>query len=394
MRVKFLHLVAFDQPYPPDYGGVIDVFFKIKALKQIGIGVILHVFEYGERSTSDAVKKMNFFCFEVNYYDRSLRSTLKNGLPHISSSRKSKPLLNRLQEDDHPILFEGLHCCAWLGHPALAKRVKLVRMHNIEWQYYSALFEQESFWKSPFKKLYFKLESNALRSFEKIISAATKVYVISSSDLSYFAKEGYTEEQLELLPPFHANEVLNASTSNKNENGDTEKPYALYHGNLSVIENQEAALFLIEKVFAHLSEYSFVVAGKSPRQKLVNAVKAHKNIRLVNSPSEDEMNTLIQKAHIHTLPTFQSTGMKLKLLYALYNGRFCLVNDLMLAGTGLEEACELANDAEEWIVQIKRLMGESFKETDIEKRKLILKEQYDNRRNAHRILRFLSENHT
>ena len=52
---KTLQIVIFDNPCPPDYGGVIDVFYKIKALKALGVRILkknksyliyrLHVFE-------------------------------------------------------------------------------------------------------------------------------------------------------------------------------------------------------------------------------------------------------------------------------------------------------------------------------------------------------------
>ena len=42
-----LHVVAFDVPYPANYGGVIDVFYRIKALVEAGIKVHLHCFQYG-----------------------------------------------------------------------------------------------------------------------------------------------------------------------------------------------------------------------------------------------------------------------------------------------------------------------------------------------------------
>jgi len=45
--VKKLHIVSFDVPYPANYGGVIDVFYKLKALHSLGIEIYFHVFEYG-----------------------------------------------------------------------------------------------------------------------------------------------------------------------------------------------------------------------------------------------------------------------------------------------------------------------------------------------------------
>ncbi|MEI7802398.1 MAG: mannosyltransferase, partial [Bacteroidota bacterium] len=42
-----LHIISFNVPYPPDYGGVIDVYYKIKALKEAGVKIHLHCYEYG-----------------------------------------------------------------------------------------------------------------------------------------------------------------------------------------------------------------------------------------------------------------------------------------------------------------------------------------------------------
>ena len=42
-----IHIVSFDVPFPPEYGGVIDVYFKAKALSEKGLKVLLHCFQYG-----------------------------------------------------------------------------------------------------------------------------------------------------------------------------------------------------------------------------------------------------------------------------------------------------------------------------------------------------------
>lgn len=63
---KHLHLVSFDIPYPTNYGGVIDVFFKIKELYKAGIKVHLHSFEYGREHAEELEK----WCYSVDYYPR------------------------------------------------------------------------------------------------------------------------------------------------------------------------------------------------------------------------------------------------------------------------------------------------------------------------------------
>ena len=53
MPDKHLHIVSFDIPYPPNYGGVIDVYYKLKALHRKGVKIILHCFEYPGRARSE-----------------------------------------------------------------------------------------------------------------------------------------------------------------------------------------------------------------------------------------------------------------------------------------------------------------------------------------------------
>ncbi len=66
MADHHLHIVCLDVPYPADYGGVFDLFYKIPALQQQGIQIHLHCFEYG-RGKQD---EFNKYCTAVVYYER------------------------------------------------------------------------------------------------------------------------------------------------------------------------------------------------------------------------------------------------------------------------------------------------------------------------------------
>ncbi len=92
-----------------------DVFYKIAALKQQGVGVILHCFSYG-RTRSRTLERE---CLKVHYYRRDLNLYLLQKDPFIVLSRRNPDLLRNLLTDNHPIIFEGLHTTYWLGHPAL-----------------------------------------------------------------------------------------------------------------------------------------------------------------------------------------------------------------------------------------------------------------------------------
>ena len=83
--------------------------------------------------------------------------------------------------------------------------------------------------------------------------------------------------------------------------------------------------------------------------------------------------------------------MKLKLLNALYNGRFCLVNGDMVRGTELGSLCVVAETPEQFIAEIKRLMKEDFTSEDIEARDQAMKELYQNENNAQLLVHSIFE---
>ncbi|MBK9732871.1 MAG: glycosyltransferase [Chitinophagaceae bacterium] len=368
---NLLHIISFNVPYPPDYGGVMDVFYKIKALHDSGIRIKLHCFEYG-RKESDV---LNQLCEEVFYYKRehSFRD-FTSRTPYIVKTRKSSELLKNLALDQAPILFEGLHTCYYLDHDDLKDRFKAVRMHNVEWDYYRHLGKNES---GMFRKFYFFTESVKLKNFEKVLSFADHLLPISKNDFEYLSKkfDNVTE-----LPAFHPNEEV-ISTPGHGE-------YVLYHGNLAVVENNQAALFLVSKLFNDL-DVKLIIAGSDPSDMLVDAVKKNRNVELRINPGEVEMMRLIRHAHINLLPTFQNTGTKLKLLNALFNGRYAVVNSPMIENTGLEELCIVRDKSEELKQVVRELMMVPFKQEDVDHRKAILGNQYSNLVNAAKLIKVL-----
>ena len=135
-----IQLVAFNIPYPPDYGGVIDIFYKIKALSECGIKIDLHCFEYNRAQA----KELEKYCAKVFYYARKKGIRYQISFkPYIVQTRDNKQLLSNLSSCEYPILFEGIHTCFYLDHPALKNHLRLVRTHNIEHEYYRNLCKAE-----------------------------------------------------------------------------------------------------------------------------------------------------------------------------------------------------------------------------------------------------------
>ena len=150
-------------------------------------------------------------------------------------------------------------------------------------------------------------------------------------------------------------------------------------------ENSKAAEYLVQNVFDS-DAYPLIIAGLNPPERLQKLVKDKKHIRLVPNPGHAEMETIVKEAQVNIMVTFQTTGLKLKLLQTLYNGRFTLVNPAMLAGTELNELCTIAEDAAGLKTAIGELFGRTFEVGEIEKREKILAERFSNQRNASRLI--------
>lgn len=337
---KYLNIISFNIPWPANYGGIIDVYYKMKALHQCDVKIILHCFEY-ERPHSPELEAI---CEKVYYYKRrtGLRANITL-LPYNVYSRKHPELIANLLQNDYPILFEGLHCCYYIDDPRLKNRKKIYREANIEHDYYRHLAEAES---HLVRKCFFRVEAWRFKRYQKVLAHADLIVAVSTTDAGYLQQQ-FPGKQIEFMPCFHTNDRITV------EPGSSD--FILYHGKLSVIENTQAALFLIRNVFSKL-DCRCIIAGMNPPASLLKAAAPYPNILIEANPDEERMNWLIHKAQIHVLITFQATGLKLKLLNSLFAGRHTVANQLMVAGSGLEQLCHIADTPDEMVRICRQLM--------------------------------------
>ena len=371
MTEPHLHIVSFDVPWPPDYGGVIDVFYKVKALAEAGVKVHLHCFEYG-RARQPALE---YVCTSVSYHSRKLsKRLLFNELPYVVVSRRSEGLMKLLTKDTHPILFEGLHSCYHLGDPALHGRTRLVRAHNVEHDYYAALAVAE---RNTFRRTYFQNEARKLRKYEPVLSEADAVLAISPKDQQHFASHF---QHVVHVPAFQPNDKVQVP--------DGIADFAFYHGALGVPENDRAALYLVREVFNTLP-VKLRIAGSGASQELRREVARAENVELLEDIPSERIHQLVREAQVNVLPTFPATGIKLKLLLCLFSGRHVVCNTPMVKGTGLEDLCHVHDDAEGMRLSIMACMNKPVDGARVEERAAVLEQRFSNRSNAAMILKLL-----
>ncbi len=375
---KELNIITLDIPFPPNYGGAIDEFYTIKNLHDLGINIYLHAFQYGERKPS---KELEQYCKEVYYYkrERNLHDFF-NKIPFIVKTRDHDSLLNNLLKNNAPILFEGIHTTYFLSDPALRGRLKVIRAHNIEQDYYKFLAKFE---RNLLKKIYFFIESIKLKHYEKnIIKHADAIAAISIGDMKRIKM---WNENVELISSFHPFDNVE-STIGKGK-------YALFHGNLDVSENKIAAKFLANKIFNDIN-IPLIIAGKCRDEKNIKKhLVQNSNVQLITNISDEKMNDLIRNAQLNVLYTTQPTGLKLKLIHSIFQGRFILVNNLMVENTDLAPLCEIVNDEKEMKKKVVSIFEDNFTDAMIEKRKRILNDLgYMNEQNVKKLFKMMQMN--
>ncbi len=251
-------------------------------------------------------------------------------------------------------------------------------MHNEESIYYKELARSAT---GLFQKAYFHNESRLLKNYSHHLPEECVYACVSETDI-HILKDEYKLPNVEFMSTFPAWQQV--------ESQEGKGCICLYHGNLGVPENEEAAIWLLCKVFTKV-RVPFVIAGKKPSKRLQKVAHLCQHTCLIADPSETEMNDLVRKAHINVLPCFNKniTGIRLKLLHALFEGRHCIVNEPMVAGTGLEPACHIGSNANGFASIITQLYHLPFAEEEIRLRKRLLGSTYDNEKNTSQLIQWL-----
>ena len=349
------------------------MYYRIKAFFELGYGIHLHYFSYYNRKPNDELKSI---CQSIREYKRKKnRRSIAGKLPYIVASRIDETLIENLKNDNHPVLIEGVHCSGIINQLSHKRKI-VVRLHNDEAAYYKQLSAATG---NLLKKIYFKKESVLLKKYQQKLPQHCMYACITENDKLVF------QNQLGLKQVIHLPAFIPFQKISCNEGMGN---YALYHGNLSVAENEKAVLWLVKEVFQKMN-CKLIIAGKKPGAKLKRAIVNKKNIVLFENPDEIMMNKLVADAHINILPSISTSGIKLKLLHALYCGRHCIVNENMIAGTGVDAACHIGKSADAMASIIAQLQHLPFHEEEIKLREKILLAKFNNLQNCRMLIPYL-----
>jgi hypothetical protein len=101
------------------------------------------------------------------------------------------------------------------------------------------------------------------------------------------------------------------------------------------------------------------------------------------------MQDIIGKAQLHILPSFNCTGIKIKLLNALFNGRHCVVNEQAVENTGMESICHVGSTAGSFKKIISAIYYQPMTTEEIGRREQLMGKRYDNIQNAEKLIQWI-----
>ncbi len=365
MQNKPLHIISFDNPFPPDYGGVIDVFYKLKSLHALGYEIYLHCFYEDRNVVSEELKALTkaVYLYKKNRKPWFLFSSIPFGI----KSRFDAKVVQNIKAIEGPILFEGLQTTMLL-HKMDCPNKKYLRLHNLESNFYTGMSRSETNW---LKKLLYHFEIGKYLAYEKKLSHFEQVFPLSVYE--HEMVKAWTDK-VTYVPVFHGNEKVIPQT----EFGD----YALYHGDLRLPDNKKAVQFLIQ-LFQEIPEYKLLIASSNGKDFVESQIVKAENIDFVKIENEPQLDALLAKAHINVLLSFQQSGTKLKLINSLFKSRFCLINENMVDDQNILPLCEIASTAAQFVSKIKELKNRPY--TANEQRISVLSQRLNDAKNAEKI---------
>jgi hypothetical protein len=347
----------------------------IKAIKTTGIIVHLHCFDesYSKRSIP-----ADFFD-STDFYEREkTKISFSPDLPYHVSTRSDHRLVERLNEDQYPILFFGLNTTYSIFSKSFQKDRKIaIRLSRDESAYYQDLAEIVP-WRG--KKIHFQIEAWRFGNYIKKLTA-NKITFFATPIISSVIQKTKKDSLLHTLPAFTGFPAL----FHYPEKGS----FCLFHGRLSNKETAYAAFWLLEHVFNTL-EIPFVIAGSDPSSELERAAHVRPHTCLVSNPSDKEMMELIKKAQLVLNPSFIRIEENEYLNQSLSLGRHVLINRKSTKDKKAREICHLARTPEEFTQKAKHLFETDFSEEEKFSRQSFLNEKFKDDVGLAMMLKWLS----
>ncbi|CAN5181401.1 glycosyltransferase family 4 protein [soil metagenome] len=320
--MKILMLTPY-LPYPPASGGQIRTLYLLKYLaKRHDITLVAL---YKSENEKKYAKYLAPYCKRVYLCKRATRpwqpgniiKAVTSLLPFLvvrNFSKEAEATVTKLLKEEH---FDVIHAETFYIMPHIPKTdtpILLVEQ-TIEFKVYQHFISSLPF----FIRYPLSIDIYKLKYWEK--------YFWKKADLVATVSESDKEEINKLLPEINPVIIPNGAGDemfvDTLQEPDVKDPILLFVGNFFWLQNVEAAIYLLEKIFPKVLEkfpkMRLVIAGQnSNKMKRI----ATKNVSIVNlAPNDGEkVKDLYHTATLFIAPIFGPGGTRLKILASMASG--------------------------------------------------------------------------
>ena len=351
-------------PFPLNDGGAIGSYHFVKGYADVGCEVFClamnttkHYVELKDTGNAFAgVKEFITIPIDNRIKPIDAFTNLFNGSSYVIERFKSvdyeQALIKLLKENKFDVIHaDGLPCSIYIDTLRKYSSAKIVqRAHNVEYKLWERAAKVDS---NPLKRWYLGIQAERLKRFEaEVMGKVDTVLSISRED------DGYIHE----LSPKAKTMIVPAGVD-IDESKPVIEPTDLslfFIGALDWLPNLQGLDWFLKdiwpKVHQALPELQFHIAGKKMPAQFYNYesmnVRAHGEV----ASSVDFMNS----HSVLLSPLVSGSGVRIKIIEAMAMGKVILSTTVSAEGSGALDGEHLliANTAEEYISQIKRLKDE------------------------------------
>ena len=336
--------MCWELPYPPNQGGRVDSWRRVEALHKQGVAIQLICWAYEDLPPADmavvlgTVDALRVITIRRDIYFRLRKLVFLYRYPLMAAVRKLS--FDEFRVVSHEvamfspelIFLDGIHGGV-LGI-SLSKNLSLplvVRSHNIEHQYYRALYSSASGIRAKIKLGLSLL--NLKRHEFNVLSKSSLFLDISVADLKYWDTQGLKNGKW--LPTFYSFGTRFESPSKSNALAPKTPTYDIcFLGNLNSPNNVEGIRWLIYEVFpiviSELQDVKLLLAGSNPNDDIKKMCKEVPGLYLHANPAD--VNTVYRDSCVLVNPVLRGSGVNVKSIEMLLTGNQVVTTPQGVAG--------------------------------------------------------------
>jgi polysaccharide biosynthesis protein PslH len=372
-----LLIVMPDFPFPPNYGGRVDMWSRIKLLNRMGLQVDLVASVKDVPSEQEAQEVRRCVC-SLTLVKREMGPMKLLSLEPFSVRSRYNLRNIPLSNSYSAVILETEHVATILQNPTLRADKRILRVHNDEAHYYRELSgSSHELW----RKAFYRMEGIKFRSYSS--------RAMQWCDLFWFASDFERQEYCVRHPvsvpkasfvPLH---VERSAMKRHKLSGNR----VIFVGKLGFANNARGVEWYIDQMHPRLADingYELMVAGNTEGESLDSlrrSIARHPNISLFENPTE--LQPYYEMASVFINPVFHGAGVKLKTIDAIRAGLPVVSTSIGIIGTPLLNGKHVivADDPQAFADSIRRLLSDrDYAENLVSEAQAFVGHEYDQER--------------